>query len=153
MIHIFQNSNGSRAKAIVLLVGFACLLFMPSSVFATGEGHIAFVSNRSGNNEIYVMNPDGTGVANLTNNAASDRLPAGSASGSKIAFRSNRNGNSEVYVMNSDGSDVVRLTFNSAVDTSPNWTPDGKVLFSSNRSGRFELYVVNADGSDLQHLE
>lgn len=35
-------------------------------------GIIAFVSNRDGNNEIYVMNGDGSGLANLTNNLADD---------------------------------------------------------------------------------
>jgi TolB protein len=37
---------------------------------------IAFQSGRDGNDEIYVMNADGTGQVNLTNNAASDTWPA-----------------------------------------------------------------------------
>src|SRR5882724_1134287 len=117
------------------------------------QGRIAFVSNRGGNNDIYVMHPDGTHLVNITNNPASDRLPAWSPDGSKIAFRSTRDGNTEIYVMNDDGSDVVRLTFDPRVDTSPSWTPEGQVLFSSNRSGRFEIYEVNPDGSDLQHID
>ncbi len=117
------------------------------------RGRIAFVSFRGGNNEIYVMRPDGTHLVNVTNNPASDRLPAWSPDGSKIAFRSTRDGNQEIYVMNDDGSNVARLTFDPAVDTSPSWTPDGRVLFSSNRSGRFEIYEVNANGSDLRHID
>ena len=99
-------------------------------------GRIAFVSNREGNNDIYLMRPDGTDVVNITNHPASDRLPSWSWDGSKIAFQSTRNGNTEVYVMDDDGSNVVRLTDDPAVDTSPSWTADGRVLFSSNRSGR-----------------
>ena len=41
-------------------------------VLGVVEGTIAFVSNRDGNNEIYVMNGDGTGLINLTNNPADD---------------------------------------------------------------------------------
>jgi len=37
---------------------------------------IAFTSRRDGNSEIYVMNVDGSGQTNLTNNAAADYLPA-----------------------------------------------------------------------------
>ena len=117
------------------------------------RGRIAFVRFNAGNNDIYVMNPDGTGLVNVTNHRASDRLPAWSFDGSKIAFRSTRDGNQEIYVMNDDGSDVVRLTFDPAVDTSPSWTPEGRILFSSNRRGRFEIYEVNADGSDLRHID
>jgi dipeptidyl aminopeptidase/acylaminoacyl peptidase len=117
------------------------------------RGRIAFASFRGGNTDIFVMRPDGTHLVNVTNNPASDRLPAWSPDGSKIAFRSTRDGNQEIYVMNDDGSNVVRLTFNRAVDTSPSWTPDGRVLFSSNRSGRFEIYEVDANGSDLRHID
>lgn len=116
-------------------------------------GRIAFVSNREGNFDIYVMRPDGTHVVNVSNNPASDRLPAWSTDGRKIAFRSTRDGNSEIYVINDDGTHVVRLTSDPGVDTSPSWTPEGKVLFSSNRSGRFEIYEVNPDGTHLRHLD
>jgi Tol biopolymer transport system component len=144
----------------VCALGFLCPLVSSSSPLLSpsprdhnAQGRIAFVSNRSGNNDIYVMRPDGTDLVNLTHHPASDRLPAWSPDGSKIAFRSTRNGNSEIYVMNDDGSGVIRLTFDPAVDTSPAWTPEGLVLFSSNRSGRFEIYSVKPDGSDLRHID
>jgi len=119
----------------------------------TGAGRIAFVSNRNGNLDIYVMRPDGSNVVNLTNNPARDEFPAWSPDGSKIAFVSNRDGNREIYVMNDDGSNVVRLTFNPATDSFPSWTPEGTIVFSSRRSGRFELYEMNADGSDPRHID
>jgi WD40-like Beta Propeller Repeat len=40
------------------------------------DGQIAFQSNRDGNNEIYVMNADGTDQTRLTNNSAADQEPA-----------------------------------------------------------------------------
>src|SRR5262249_28744063 len=61
---------------------------------------IAFTSRRDGNGEIYVMNADGTGQTNLTNNAAADADPAFSPDGTKIAFTSNRDGTSAIYMMN-----------------------------------------------------
>ena len=86
-------------------------------------GHIAFVSTRAGNAEIYVMKADGTGVTRLTRNSAKDGQPAPSPNGKKIAFVSNRAGNDEIYVMNVDGTGVTRLTHNSAVDGAPPGRP------------------------------
>ena len=51
---------------------------------------IAFVSERDGNSEIYVINSDGSGLTNVTNHPAQDHVPAWSTDGSKIAFTSTR---------------------------------------------------------------
>src|SRR5678815_4458496 len=87
---------------------------------------IAFTRNPhddDGNVEIYVINADGTGQTNLTNNPALDITAAWSPDGSKLAFVSSRDGNNEIYVMNADGTDQTRLTNNSAADQEPAWTP------------------------------
>jgi hypothetical protein len=97
-------------------------------------GRIAFASNRDGNWEIYVMNADGSGQINLTNNPADDGVPSWSPDGRRIAFVSNRDGNLEIYVMNADGSSgqINRLTNNPADDVVPSWSPDGRrIAFDS----------------------
>ena len=102
---------------------------------------IAFVSERDGNSEIYVINSDGSGLANLTNNPARDHAPAWSPDGSRIAFRSRRGeGSYNLYVMGADGSNPIRLVTNASDDGSgdytPHWSPDGsKILFNANREG------------------
>ena len=70
---------------------------------------IAFVSDRNGNSEVYVMNANGKGQRNLTRNPAFDADPAWSPDGGKIAFASNRDGKYGVYVMNAEGSGQRRL--------------------------------------------
>ena len=117
------------------------------------EGRIAFYSLRDGNREIYAMNADGSGLARLTNNSASDRYPSWSPDGRRIAFYSRRDGNDEIYAMNADGSGLARLTNNSADDRYPSWSPDGRrIAFQSDRDGNFEIYAMNADGSGLARL-
>ena len=114
---------------------------------------IAFHSDRDGNNEIYVMNVNGSNQTRLTNNPAVDEIPSWSPDGAKIAFMSNRDGNYEIYVMNTDGSNQTRLTNNPANDYFPNLSPDGnKILFGSTRDGNWELYVMNVDGSNVTRL-
>ena len=123
----------------------------PKSLQAAGR--IAFQSNRDGNEEVYVMNPDGTGQTNLTNNAANDLEPVFSPDGSKIAFRSNRDGNTEIYLMNADGTGQVNLTNNAANDFQPAFSPDGgRIAFYSDRDGNTEIYVMNADGTGQTNL-
>ena len=68
-----------------------------------GREAIAFASNRDGNYELYVMNPDGTGQARLTRNLDTDLDPAWSPNGALIAFTTNRDGNNEIYRMDADG--------------------------------------------------
>lgn len=111
---------------------------------------IVFTSFRSGNFEIYAMNPDGTSLTNLTNNAANDNGPAFSPDGTKIAFRSNRDGgNSEIYVMNADGTNPTNVTNNAAFDSDPAFSPDSqKIAFVSTRDGDREIYIMNADGTN-----
>lgn len=122
-------------------------------------GSIAFASNRDGNNEIYVMNPDGSDQARLTVNSRNDRRPDISPNGREIVFSSNRitaqnpEGDFEIFVMNSDGSDVRQLTFNAADDSWPRWSPNGKwIAFHSNVNGNYEIYVIRPDGTDLTRV-
>jgi TolB protein len=117
------------------------------------EGTIAFRSNRTGNNEIYVMNGDGSELINLTNDPSDDDLPAWSPDGTRIVFCTTRDGNYEIYVMNADGSDKTNLSDNPSEDCSSSWSPDGtKITFASDRDGNNEIYVMNADGSGQTRL-
>jgi len=114
---------------------------------------IAFRSQRDGNDEIYIMNSDGTCQINLTNNPADDWSPAWSPHGTKIAFAHFFEGNSfsDIAVINTDGSGLQRLT--SSHGEYPAWSPDGtRIAFASARAGNYEIYVMNADGTAQTRL-
>jgi len=124
-----------------------------TTVPLTSVEKIAFYSGRSGNNEIYLMNTDGSDQQNLTNHPASDLCPGISPGGDKIAFLSDRDGNWEIYLMNIDGTNVQRLTTTTASEEHPSWSPDGtKIHFIQDYSSRTEIWVMNSDGSNPLRL-
>ncbi|MBA3383254.1 MAG: PD40 domain-containing protein [Actinobacteria bacterium] len=108
---------------------------MPS--WSPDRRKIVYVSARSGDAEIYVMNADGTGQRRLAGSkkGPQDQYPAWSPDGKLIAFASNRNGEADIYVMRSDGTGLRELTKNAVwlEDTQPRFSPGGSS--SSRRTG------------------
>ena len=101
----------------------------------TGE-QIAFVSNDSKDDEIWIVNRDGTGIQRLTetNEAFNAREigkdtfipeinghPSWSSDGKQIVFWSNRSGHRQIWVMNADGSNVHSLSTTGYDDWNPVW--------------------------------
>src|SRR2546426_407431 len=139
----------SRPRAVhlvraLVLLSMVVLAFPPDggAAFPGVNGKIAFDSNRDGNEEIYVINPDGTGETRLTNNPASDFSPTWSPDGTKIAFVSFRDGFSAIYIMNADGTGQTRITNNPEGDSEPDWSPNGtKIAFAKTHAGNIQIYV------------
>ncbi|MBI1722568.1 MAG: PD40 domain-containing protein [Gemmatimonadetes bacterium] len=103
--------------------------------------------------EIYVINADGSGLRNLTNDSANDFGFVWSPDGGRLAFVSDRRGDRDIYVVNTDGSGLTVHGFPGAEDTDPAWSLDGTMLvFASEATGDFDIYVMNADGSGLRNL-
>ena len=109
------------------------------SLTVTNFQEIPFVSDRDGNNEVYVMNADGTGQTRLTNDPAIDAEPAFSPDGTKIAFTSSRDGNAEVYVMNADGTGQTDLPTTPSDDASRRSRPTAPRSPSQHRDGTRDL--------------
>jgi Tol biopolymer transport system component len=107
---------------------------------------IAFVSARDGNEEIYAVHGDGSGLVRLTDHPAWDARPAWSPDGTRIAFVSDRSGIAQIYVMTANGSQVVRRTFGGAAAGSPSWSPDGsRITYTSLANGSNAVWSVGAD--------
>ena len=117
----------------------------------TGPGLIVFASDRSGNYEIYVLDPQTGLTTQLTNDPGNDVEPQWSPDGEKIVFASDRDGDYELYIMNADGTDLVKLTNNMA--ESPRWQPDGQnIVYVSDVNGQWDLYLISADGMTVRQL-
>jgi Tol biopolymer transport system component len=115
--------------------------------FSQLSGKIVFQSDRDGDEEIYITNPQGQGLIKLTDNKFFDGYPVWSYDGSKIAFESNREGNFQIYVMDADGKHQHQITHGPYHNRVPTWSPDGKmVAYTSKRDGsRREIYVMDLE--------
>jgi Tol biopolymer transport system component len=110
--------------------------------------------NVPGDEEIYVMNADGSDQRNLTRTPGSDWSAAWSPDGREIVFVSSRGPAIQrgygIYLMDADGSHLRRLVRNGGKDPAPAWSPDGrKIAFT----GRGEsIYLIGADGDGMKRL-
>jgi Tol biopolymer transport system component len=120
---------------------------------------LAFVNDRNhetegvdGRLEIYLVNPDGGGLTNLTNPLESDYEPVWSPDGTRLAF-ARAGGVSGIFHMQPDGTGIVRLTSGVGIYPKMVWSPDGTQLaFVSGFATQRDIYVINADGRGLRNL-
>jgi Tol biopolymer transport system component len=132
---------GSGADTVPQLTGEVAVAADPANewgpAWSPDGSRIAFVSDRSGNNEIWLASPEllDQGPVRITDNGANDWVPVFSADGARIAFVSDRTGEPEVWSMAVDGSDPQNLTHHpQALDGqwSVSWSPDGsRIVYAS----------------------
>jgi TolB protein len=107
---------------------------------------VAFHSDRNGNNDLYLINIDGTGLTQLTNSSANESNPTWSPSGQEIAFANE----ADIMVM-SLSDRQPRLLATNGVNRSMEWSPtDSRILYSCEQnppSTLADLCVVDATGA------
>ncbi len=125
------------------------------------DNQVVFMSLMNGNYlEVYLMHSDGTGLEQLTTDAANNADPVWSPDGTRITFGSDRQGGNKlnIFEMNADGSQVVQLTNFDVPDEAgdTNWSSDGKKIAfeydingmkQSNPDAYAEVWTMNPDGS------
>ena len=104
-----------------ILAGIVVLVLTLLIVAVNAQARIAFVSDRDGNWEIYVMDADGGNQQRLTENLFDDWDPLWAPDGKRIAFASDKKGDYEIYVTNTNGRNLQNLTNNPNHDVNPAW--------------------------------
>jgi len=143
-----MNANGTSQTNITQWPG-------PDTDPSWGANNrIVFTSRRSGSNQIYTMNPDGTGLTGPITTAAENFLPQWNNRGNRIVFVSTRDGNQEIYTMRTGGEEQTRITTNAFPDWDPSYAPDdSRIVFSSDRSGgNLELYIMGINGENQEKI-
>jgi Tol biopolymer transport system component/DNA-binding winged helix-turn-helix (wHTH) protein len=108
---------------------------------------IAFVSNRSGSDEIWVSGSEGENPVRLTSfRGPLVGSPSWSPDGRQIVFDCRPEGNADIFTISSEGGQPRRLTSDAAEDIVPSWSIDGRwIYFTSNRSGRLQVWKTPVD--------
>ena len=124
--------------------------------FPGANGKLVFSSDRDGDADIYSMNPDGSGVTQLTDAPGVDFQPSVSVDGQTVAFQSTRDnsGGPEIYSMTISGDNETRLTDASVTAQEPAFAADGRIAFDTSVGGGgfVDIWSMNADGSAQQPL-
>ena len=117
------------------------------------DGRIAFVSKRTGNEEIWVCDRDCERPMQLTSfEGPATGTPRWSPDGRSIVFDSMAEGNADIYVINADGYNPQRLTRGPFGNFMPSWSADGKrIYFASDRTGS-QIWWIPADGGPATQL-
>ena len=121
--------------------------------FSFDGSRIAFVSQRDGNAEIYLMNADGTGTTRVTADPLTDGRPAFTPDGQTIVFHSSRTaGKQQIWSVNVDGTGLTQLTRDS-VNASPSVSPDGQTIaYVSTRNKDGDIWLMGKDGSNQRQF-
>jgi dipeptidyl aminopeptidase/acylaminoacyl peptidase len=121
-----------------------------SPQYSPDGGRIAFRSDRSGSNEIWVTDSSGGHAVQLTRfRGPLTGSPHWSPDGMWIALDSRPMGNGDIFVVPSGGGASRRITFDGADDVTPSWSSDGRwIYFASNRTGSFEVWKIAANSDE-----
>jgi TolB protein len=151
----FTNVRVSQEGDAYTLVASARKLAKVSAAFDVAPeaaSQIAFSRATDGGSQIYVMNPDGTAVRQLTRGPSYHVDPSWSADGERLAVvRYNGTEFGQIFIMNADGSNPTQLTREPIGANRPSWSPDGtRIAFTRfTPAGGTEVCIVKVDGSDL----
>jgi TolB protein len=151
------DSNGNLGRRVTNFHrGTASPTFNPK----TGA-QIAFISDRTGLPQLYIMNADGSGVQLMTD-AGYASSPSWSPDGQFIAFAWDRKygpgapGGQDIYIMNVTTKFWTQLTHDGGRCDFPTWSPDGRhIAYANSADGRADhmrVWSMLADGTQKRPL-
>lgn len=140
-IFTIDPSTGAEVARLTQSPGIDC-----APVWSPDGSQIAFVSERSGGPQVYVMNANGSNPHRVTFSGGHNVDPSWSPKGDRIAFVG-RDGAFDVFTVRTDGTGMERITQGMGDNEDPSWSPEGTYLaFSSTRSGAAHIWIASADG-------
>lgn len=114
---------------------------------------IAFVSDRSGQPELWMMNWDGSDPRQLTKHGSIALAPTWSPDGRHLVFTSYLRGTPALYLLTPSEGYLKLLWDKGGVNSSAAFSPDGKsIAFASSDGGNVDIWVIPAEGGAGRRL-
>jgi len=139
---IFGRNFGGKKELLRLIAhraSDAMMGYFGESPLFTSK--VAFVSERDGNSEIYMMDFDGERERRITYNEDLDMLPSWSFDREKILYTSYRKGNPDLYMFYLY-TGKTELVSTGQANYSADWSREGdRIIYTSTRSGNAEIYI------------
>jgi TolB protein len=148
-----DNASEEAARVIAHKFADEIIFRLGGGIQGIAESKIYYVSDRSGHKEIWVMDYDGNGQRQLTNQRSISLSPRVSPDGTRVAFSSLVKSGWDILVFSTDLNRLINFPHFGATNLSPSWSPDGtKIAVSSSRGGDSEIYICDANGANLHRL-
>lgn len=143
------DEKGLRDIGLRFCADLVELLTGKRSVFGT---RMVFVSNRTGQKEIYMCDFDGSNIRQLTNTHSISLTPAVSSDGKFLAWTDFSSGRPDLYIKNLSTGSTVSVKKH-GVCISPAWRPGAHECATTlSYEGSQDLYLINADGAVIRRL-
>jgi TolB protein len=107
---------------------------------------IAFMTNRDGNQEIYVMDVNGSNLRRITRHPGIDATPTWSPAGNQIAFTSDRGGSPQIYIVDADGlGQPRRITSDESWADRATWSPApfNEIAYAARSGPGFDIKIYD----------
>jgi Tol biopolymer transport system component len=152
---------GVAALGLIIALLFLFRVFTPAAqpLPTSPEGRILFLrTSPEGQRNLFIVNPDGTGQAQVTEGLNVEGSWSWSPDGRLIVVQAGQEGQSEIVriTLGPDGraAETVSLTADVNADAAfPTWSPDGSMIaFQHKGEGGFQVFVMNADGANKRKV-
>lgn len=142
--YIFGRNFGGKKEFLRLIAHRAAdelMKYFGERPFFTSK--IVYVSNRDGNEEINIMDYDGSRKRRITFNNYIDAFPSWSMDNEKVIYTSYKNNNPDLYIFHLY-TGKTELISSQGANFSADWSPEGdKLVYTSTKSGNAEIYVMD----------
>lgn len=150
----YNEADGpDTARHIAHEFADAIITRLGGGIDGIAESKIFYVSERSGNKEIWEMDYDGANQRQITHLSGICLSPRISPDGGRLAFSELTSHGSNIHLYSMNLNRMVSFPIHDGTDFSPAWSPDGNNLaFSSSRTGDPEIWIASASGFNLRRV-